>query len=398
MMTDIVNYLTSQVFYLAEDSKSEVPGLVKIDLLRFNEDGEITGVSNRSHYWKVQENELLLLDQREQEIVRFTTYEETLIESSAKTGKKLLPAGFTEIESLATKDGPDKKSMLSFVNKNSVDYQQLKEAAAADKTIDGYAEGNYFLVSRKSLKLGFLRDEEFGIDYLLELPIHPESTAAKKLVIELHWLEHGDVSAYVRMYGNSRRPRDFQTSLAPNTYVLRVADSNLISGSYFFNTPNYLDYEENLQSFFKKIAGSNEIPLENIVFYGFSRGGTASLYHAALGNYACVSVDPVVDRSPWLKNNQDLHLVFDFLPLSFLEKLSAALSQTSSEAKQLQIICSENSSAVFPEILKLDLSKVRLSNLKMALHKGNPIGNHGQLFAKTFPLQIALLNNFLYKL
>ncbi|GAB2026468.1 XcbB/CpsF family capsular polysaccharide biosynthesis protein [Lactovum odontotermitis] len=400
-MSDLKEFLTSENFYLSTISRNDAAAYEKKALLQFDENGEITGIGNSSKFWEIQENELIFLKQEKQENDRFTiseNFEEEISGKSEKTNSVLLPTKSTEIESLKVESSHDRQSMLSFVNMASPEYQQLREFAANDKTLDGYAEGNYFLVPRKLLNLGFSRDSDLEIDYMLEKPLKPDSKAPKNLVIEFHWLEHQDVSAYVRMYGTSKRPRNFRASLAPNTYVLRIADSNLISGSYFFNTENSPDYEENLQKFIQKIAAEEEIPLENIICYGFSRGGTAALYHAALGGYASVAVDPVVDRSPWLLNGRDLHLIFDFLPVSFLDKLSTVLVQTKSDSRQLQVICAEESEAVYPEILKLDLSKITLKNLKIKLNKGNPIGNHGQLFSKTFPLQLSTLNHFLYKL
>jgi hypothetical protein len=400
-MSDLLNLLSSEIYYLSTISEDDVAAFVKHALLRFEEDGSISGIGCDFHFWKLTENELIVLNQEKSERARFSLSENSdgkLIGKSVQTNDILLPSGLPRIECLKVEARADRQSMLTFVNMASAEYLQLREFAAADKTIDGYAEGSYFLIPRQSLQLGFSRDPEFEIDYLLEKSLHPEAKAAKKLVVEFHWLEHSDVSAYVRSYGTSLRPRDFQASLAANTAVLRIADSNLISGAYFFNTVNFPDYESKLQKLIKKIAVSEEILPENIVCYGFSRGGTAALYHGALGGYACVAVDPVVDRSPWLINGRDLHLIFDFLPRSFLEKLSAVLAQTKSPAERLQVICSEESQAVYPEILKLDLDKFTLNALKIRLNKGNPIGNHGQLFSKTFPLQLSLLNRILYKL
>ncbi len=76
----------------------------------------------------------------------------------------------------------------------------------------------------------------------------------------------------------------------------------------------------------KKTAKEEGILRENILCAGSSRGGMGALYHGLLGNYALVSMDPVVDRSPWLQS-ADVQLMFDCIPVSFVDKLNQLLEK-----------------------------------------------------------------------
>ena len=79
-------------------------------------------------------------------------------------------------------------------------------------------------------------------------------------------------------HGNAREnffPNPFEGItgyIAKNTVVLRIADSNLINGSYYLNTPNFRDYEQNIQELIAKTAEEEGILRENILCAGSSAG------------------------------------------------------------------------------------------------------------------------------
>ena len=118
-------------------------------------------------------------------------------------------------------------------------------------------------------------------------------------------------SAEKRYFGNARWD-SLAASIAKNTYILRIADTNLISGSYYQNTSNFPNYEEIIQKLIKKIASENNISPRNIITYGNSRGATGALYHGLLGNYKVVAADPVIDRKAWVER-KDMQHMFDFI-------------------------------------------------------------------------------------
>lgn len=103
---------------------------------------------------------------------------------------------------------------------------------------------------------------------------------------------------------------DVQRSLVKNVYVLRIADLNISHGSYFTNTANYPDYEDQIQSLIKETLYKCDIQPENVVLYGGSKGGAGALLHGAIGNYKVVAGDPIIDSSVY--NQKDVHFVKHF--------------------------------------------------------------------------------------
>lgn len=106
-----------------------------------------------------------------------------------------------------------------------------------------------------------------------------------------------------------------QKHIIKNTLIMRIMDVNMNTGSMYLNTPNYPEFEEDVQGAINFIMGQYEIDKKNVVFYGGSKGGTGATYHSFLGNYKACIVDPIITLEEH-NNKNDLMYLKDVRPLS----------------------------------------------------------------------------------
>lgn len=288
----------------------------------------------------------------------------------------------------------DHKSMDTFLEDWDY-YATLRQYALENKTIDGYKNGRYIIKNRAEIATKLDSYEE--VYYDLEAPLEKENYLTNKLIV---FFMPADAmtspSAEKRYFGNARWD-SLAASIAKNTYILRIADTNLISGSYYQNTSNFPDYEEIIQNLIKKIASENNISPRNIITYGNSRGATGALYHGLLGNYKVVAADPVIDRKAWVER-KDMQHMFDFIDYNMSMKINQLLVQTTLKPEDIKILSSDAAFITYPYIKQLDLAKLTILNINLK----NPwatdlFTSHALVIGKTVPLQLSLINNFLYE-
>ncbi|GAB2025900.1 hypothetical protein OfM1_19720 [Lactovum odontotermitis] len=191
--------------------------------------------------------------------------------------------------------------------------------------------------------------------------------------------------------------RSLQKFLLKNTILLRIADSNLISGSYYQNTENFPDYELKIQELIKKVAFDNEVPLSNIVCYGTSKGGVGALIHGLTGNYPIVTFDPMINREEYMANG-DEHFCFDCVPVDFTERINHLLSHTTMCAENIKIYTCESVPMTFSYISKLNHEKCEILNVKFdgkAFANRSEREKHNQFLNLIFPSEAADINELL---
>ncbi|MGO3019937.1 MAG: hypothetical protein ACTIH5_02990 [Lactococcus cremoris] len=124
----------------------------------------------------------------------------------------------------------DHKSMDTFLEDWDY-YATLRQYALENKTIDGYKNGRYIVKNRTEIATKLDSYEE--VYYDLEAPLEKENYLTNKLIV---FFMPADAmtspSAEKRYFGNARWD-SLAASIAKNTYILRIADTNLISGSYY---------------------------------------------------------------------------------------------------------------------------------------------------------------------
>lgn len=399
-LTAFVNELTDGIFYIMLEDNFEKRAMVK-----FDQDGSLSGFGlSKEHHWILKKKRLHILDKNNGEIAVFNT-----VKNKKKMFKgrfvneqnlniALVPSNLTAIETLEIGLEEDRRNLSSFSEMLTPEYQTLKSLALSGKTIDGYFRQHYFVVPNDKLVLGLESFE--NIPYEVEKPRNTDDELSKKLIVYMPVLNaQNSTNARDRMFGAG----SFSSlaAYAPaNTYVLRLADNNMIAGSFLMNTKTAPDYEERVQNLIKKVAEENEIPLSNIVTFGNSRGGTDALLHGLLGGYKAVSVDPVISRKPWLVDGRDEHYQFDQIPEDFTARFNELLASSNLTKEEIQIFTNEQIDITYPYIMNLDENKVTVINHEWEFPENVTTGlsKHGGFIGRTLDKQrdlvYAVLNGF----
>lgn len=92
-----------------------------------------------------------------------------------------------------------------------------------------------------------------------------------------------------------------------DTAVLRIADIGGVLGAFYLDTNHLSDNERNIQALIGRVVDQHGMDRFRTTFYGVSKGGTGALYHAILGGYNAVVVDPIVSDAHYVEKYNDLH-------------------------------------------------------------------------------------------
>lgn len=106
-----------------------------------------------------------------------------------------------------------------------------------------------------------------------------------------------------------------------NTIIMRIMDANLSHGSHYISTPNYPNFEAEVQGAIKQAMEEYAIDKDDVVLYGGSKGGTGALYHGLLGDYKVVAVDPIISLKEYSELDDDSHFLKLFREPSLEGKL-----------------------------------------------------------------------------
>ncbi|MFD1671070.1 XcbB/CpsF family capsular polysaccharide biosynthesis protein [Agrilactobacillus yilanensis] len=113
--------------------------------------------------------------------------------------------------------------------------------------------------------------------------------------------------------------------LLDNTMILSVMDLCRSSGSFYFDTPQYPDFEQDIGAMIIEVMQKYHIAKDDVVLYGQGRGGTAALYYGLCADYNAVSVNPVLTLTSFTAKN-DTFFLNDSLPTNFLTKFEPFLT------------------------------------------------------------------------
>lgn len=332
------NFLEKHLFYL-----TRVENYQKEGIWRFLPTGQVTGLGTENvQKWRLQDKRLLLLDENDgvNAVFDLTDLSKPLTGRAVQTNAAylLVATDLTEIESLEIEFEEDRRDLSSFTAYDSSYRETLRQLALAGKIIDGYFQQHYFIVPNTQLYFGMKNFN--NIPYEVEKPVRESANQVKKLIVLFPLLNAPlSTNARDRLFGAGR----FASlgHYAPeNTYILRLADNNLITGSYLMNTENAPDYEQRLQDLIHQVATDYGVSQRHIVTFGNSRGASAALLHGLLGNYPIVAVDPVISRTAWT-NEKDEHLMFDFIPQDFTNRFNHLLEKTALPAEKIKIFTNE---------------------------------------------------------
>lgn len=186
-----------------------------------------------------------------------------------------------------------------------------------------------------------------------------------------------------------------------NSYVLRIADIGGIIGSFYMNTTFSNSIEDDIQGLLKFILESLNINKENMILYGGSKGGTASLYHGILGGYKSIAVDPIVSDEYHEQFSRDSHFTkqygkYKVYPQSKQEKFTS-LMKMNIIPKNINIIYSQQSPiyGAINHIIR-DNDKENKINYLNVCHP--MIKTHPDVASKTINILMLVMNNLFYNL
>jgi len=105
-----------------------------------------------------------------------------------------------------------------------------------------------------------------------------------------------------------------------DTCVLRLSDLGGVVGSFYLNNNSDSRVEASVQEIIALVARKCAISKEDIVCYGGSKGGVGALYHAVMGGYKAVAVDPVIGEEHYELVHNDCHFTVGTFPVRRFDK------------------------------------------------------------------------------
>ncbi len=155
-------------------------------------------------------------------------------------------------------------------------------------------------------------------------------------------------------------------SLNKKTMILRIADINLVVGSFYKNTSNFNDYEQKIQNLIKKIAKDYNIESKRIVLIGGSKGATGALIHGKTLGLKTIISDPILNFSKYINSNNDVAMIKEeFEDIDLIKELN----EMKNDKKNIEVFCSERVKETYEEIIKLEnVTIINNRNTKINTH------------------------------
>lgn len=179
-----------------------------------------------------------------------------------------------------------------------------------------------------------------------------------------------------------------------NTFILRVSDIGGIVGSFYMNNNFSNNIETDIQRLLKSILVQYNIAKDDVVLYGASKGGTASLYHGILGQYKTISVDPIVSNTYHEKKYNDPHFTIGTFPQTKQEKFSEFI-QTHPIKSDINIIYSKRS-PIYTDVISI-IKNNDINQDIHYIHSNHPnIKDHPDVGKNTINVVTMIINNLYY--
>lgn len=231
-----------------------------------------------------------------------------------------------------------------------------------------------------------------GIFYTLDAPIGRKvnENIPRKLLVIFSCMpptEH----YYSSLCPHRMFPKFFngiERSLVKNVHTMRIMDLNCSHGSHYINTVNYKTYEKEIQESILKVVSELNINKKDVVLYGGSKGGTASIYHGSALDLKFLSVDPILDLTEYNELHNDQHFLKDIREVNLVKTINESLNYCNSKEKY--VIGSSQILFNFEHIDKLDKNKITLFNMTDPM-----ITSHPEVSRNSVPEQLMILNKLL---
>lgn len=164
---------------------------------------------------------------------------------------------------------------------------------------------------------------------------------------------------------------------------MRLTDFNISHGSHYVSTPNFPDYEEQVQGLLKKFRKDLNVSHDRVVLYGGSKAGTGALVHGVLGDYHAVACDPIINATKY-NEDSNRHFVKNFRPADLSSKINGAKK---GNRREKVIIANRFVEFNFQNSQKVNGGAIRLIDLN-----DPTIVKHPRVTPESVPEQLALMN------
>lgn len=229
------------------------------------------------------------------------------------------------------------KNMLQIAIDNETVNKDFKILMANDYILGEHINGISYFQKRKTFPFSgsdfqIYKDLRYGI----QSKIDQKSLAEEKMVVIFNHFSGSFASRVKERMPNNVWP-DIQKNLIEGTCILRIMDYNLSHGSGYINTINFLDFEEQVQELIFKIMDEKKIRKENVVLWGSSKGATGAFYHAILGDFKVVAIDPILDEKWYLEKKNDIHFMGGLRETDLVPKINKIIDSSDFKYKKFVI-------------------------------------------------------------
>ncbi|EOL48972.1 hypothetical protein RV11_GL002207 [Enterococcus phoeniculicola] len=254
-----------------------------------------------------------------------------------------------------------------------------------------YKKISYF-TKRKYLKEIWEREDLFIENetiFTIEKPINDKDTNEIPRSLIVIFSSFPEREAYISSRVAKRMFQPYytyiQNTLIENTYVVRIFDNNLTFGSYYMDTDNFINYEENIQMIISNVRSEFNIDYNRVICVGEGKGGTGAYYHAKLGDFHSVVVAPICNNLAKENYERDVEL--------------PAETKVDLESK-LDVIREKTSKGKHYIIVNEYLGKRYMVNEEFGdtiiNYPNQNICNISELSSKSEPIQSMLINELLF--
>lgn len=273
--------------------------------------------------------------------------------------------------------------LLNELKTNEMTYQFIQEILLHDFVLDGRYGRTVRFIKRKL----FYRPEFqtiFGINHIIEFPTKNKvNVGINKVVFYFCGLDWRFNPNGRELFAPSYLHRDLMRSLMPDTLVVRIADVNLLWGSWYHNTSNYPEYEKNIIALIKYYQDLYQVSDSHTMLFGVSRGGHAALYYSKIIDLPVVSVAPPIDVILF----RDFKRWYDFYNLWWKKDILKNFLIERNQIYPKVIIDDASVKSTFDPLKLINDSRTFLFNLgrKTTI-------KHGKVAGLSVPLQYSLIN------
>jgi hypothetical protein len=243
------------------------------------------------------------------------------------------------------------------------------------------------------VKDGTYRRSEDGLVYDVELP---ESGRVERLVVVFSPMANDAFETSIQRFLVRTYPSLIR-HLVPSTAVIRLADVGGVKGGFYIDTSYLPSNFAAVQRFIQDQCLQWEVPRENVVLYGPSKGGSGASIHGLAGDWSFVAVDPILSDEYYETEMQDLHFTTGGIyPRSKQEVVAGVVESRERRLPDARLVQSVITAPASPQKPYIERGLADcLSDLTVLSSRNEKIQDHPDVAKYTLPVQVMALNTTL---